>query len=235
MVKFVMSVPIQGGLLSAAVAFAGLILSGNVDAARAQQFSADIVVEREGGKAPAGRVFVLDGKTRIETPEFGDGFFLVDRTRQTAYFVRRGGRVYMDARQSSPLTRLLVPVDPDDPCRQWQAMAGVAGIEEQGDLHCERAGEETIGDHDSLVFRVASGSREIFLGWVDRARGFPLRIKTAAGIVTSLENVRDEPQLAASFELPPNARKFSPEALIERIKQSDVWVSEPQDEISAHR
>jgi hypothetical protein len=221
-------------LLSAAIALAGMVLSGNVGA-RAQQFSADIVVEREGAKAPAGRVFVLEGKTRIETPELADGFFLVDRAQQTAYFVRRSGRVYMDARQSSPLTRLLVPVDPDDPCRQWQAMADVAGVAGQGDLRCERTGEEVIGDRDAVVFRVVSGSEEIFSGWIDPKRGFPLRIKTAAGIVTSLENVKDEPQLESSFELPPNARKFSAEALIERVKQSDAWVSDPQDGISGHR
>jgi len=226
MAKVAKSIWIREALLSAAIALAGVVLSGNVDA-RAQQFSADIVVEREGGRTPAGRVFVLEGKTRIETPELADGFFLVDRARQTAYFVRRSGRVYMDARQSSPLTRLLVPVDPVDPCRQWQAMADVAGIVGQGDLRCEQTGEEAIDGRDSIVFRVVSGSEEIFSGWVDRERGFPLRIKTSGGIVTSLENVKDEPQLASSFELPPNARKFSPAALIERIKQSDVWVSDP--------
>jgi hypothetical protein len=226
MVKLVMSIRIRKALLSAAIAFAGVVMGGNVDA-RAQQFSANIVVEREGGRTSAGRVFVLEGKTRIETPELADGFFLMDRAGQTAYFVRRNGRVYMDARQSSPFTRLLVPVDPVDPCRQWQAMADVAGIVGQGDLRCERIGEEAFDGRDAVVFRVVSGSEEILSGWIDRERGFPLRVRTAGGIVTSLENVKDEPQLASSFELPPNARKFSPEALIERVKQSDVWVSDP--------
>jgi hypothetical protein len=31
------------------------------------------------------------------------------------------------------------------------------------------------------------------------------------------------------FEPPSNFRKFSPEALIEQIKQSDVWVAGEQD------
>jgi len=234
MVKAIPSARIREALISVVIAFASAVLSGNVGA-QAQQFSADIVVERDGGRMPAGRLFVLDGKTRIETPESAGGFFLVDRTSQTAYFVKRGAKIYMDARQSSPLTRLLVPVDPDDPCRQWQAMAGLAGIVGQGDWRCERTGEEAIGGRDAIVFRVAPGSGEIFFGWVDREHGFPLRIKTAGGIVTSLENVMDEPQLASSFELPSNARKFSPEALLERIKQSDVWVDEPHDGKSSQR
>jgi len=152
MAKVAKSIWIREALLSAAIALAGVVLSGNVDA-RAQQFSADIVVEREGGRTPAGRVFVLEGKTRIETPELADGFFLVDRARQTAYFVRRSGRVYMDARQSSPLTRLLVPVDPVYPCRQWQAMADLAPVavvvEHDGHEHAER--DQAEAEHVALA------------------------------------------------------------------------------------
>jgi hypothetical protein len=234
MVKVGTSLRMRKALFSAAIVLADMVLSGNAGA-RAQQFSADIVVERDGRRSPAGQVFVRDGKTRIETPELADGFFLVDSDKQTAYFVRRNGRVYMDARQSSPLTRLLVPVDPADPCRQWQAMADIAGIAGQAELRCERTGEESIDGRESDAFRVVSGSGEIFSGWIDRARRFPLRIKTAGGSVTSLENVRDEPQLASLFELPSKARKFSPEALIERIKQSDVWVSESEGSEPPHR
>ena len=58
-------------------------------------------------------------------------------------------------------------------------------------------------------------------------RGFPLRIRTEEGAVISLETIRDEAQPASLFELPPNLKKFSPEALIEQIKQSDVWVEPP--------
>ncbi len=63
-------------------------------------------------------------KARIETQRaLPDGFFLIDAARPAAYFVRPGAHVFMDAKQSSPLTRMFVPVDPDDPCRQWLAMA----------------------------------------------------------------------------------------------------------------
>lgn len=197
-------------------------------AAEAQQFSANIVVQRNGATTPAGRLRVLDGKVRIETPEVADGFFLVDTAKPSAYFVRPAGRIYMDARQSSQLTRLLVPVDPDEPCRQWQTMAHLAGLTGQGDWRCERAGEEEIDGHQVSVFHAVSGSAQIS-GWIDRARKFPLRIKTEDGSIISLEQVKDEPQSASLFEPPSNFRKFSPEALIERIKQSDVWVAGEKD------
>ncbi|WP_052833177.1 hypothetical protein [Bradyrhizobium sp. LTSP885] len=210
------------------VAF-GVAILGGLGAARAQQFSADIVVQRDAATTPAGRLRLLDGKIRIETPEFADGFFLVDAAKPSAYFVRPGAGIYMDARQSSQLTRLLVPVDPDEPCRQWQAMAHLAGLADNGDWHCERTGEEMIQGRTTAVFHVVVGAGPAFFGWVDRERRIPLRIKREDGTVIAVENIRDEPQSASSFELPAGFRKFSPEALIEQIKQSDVWVADQKD------
>ena len=198
-------------------------------AAQAQQFSADIVTRHDDVSAPAGRLSVLDGRVRIETAELPDGFFLVDTAKPSAWFVRPGARLYMDAKQSSQLTRLFVPLDPDAPCRQWQAMARLAGLSGEGEWRCERIGEETIDGHGTVAFRALSGTGEGFVGWIDRERRFPLRIKTGDGTLVTLERIRDEPQPASSFELPPTLRKFSPEALIEQIKKSDVWVSKPDD------
>lgn len=205
------------------------VLAGPV-AAPAQQFSADIVVQRNAAAKPAGRLHVLDGKVRIETPEVADGFFLVDTKKPTAYFVRPASRIYMDARQSSELTRLFVPLDPDEPCRQWQAMAQLAGLAGQGAWHCERTGEEQIDGRKADVFHAVTGSRDLF-GWIDRTLRFPLRIKTEDGAIIALEQIKDEPQAASLFEVPSNFRKFSPEALIEQIKQSDVWVAGEKDKV----
>jgi hypothetical protein len=194
-------------------------------AAQAQQFSADIVMRHDDVPAPAGRLSVSNGRVRIETAEIPDGFFLTDTAKPSAYFVRPGARLYMEARQSSRLTRLFVPLDPDAPCRQWQAMARLSGVTGEGDWRCERTGEETIDGHNTVAFRAMSGEGQEYFGWIDRERHFPLRIRSEDGAVITLERIRDEPQPASSFEVPESYRKFSPEALIERIKQSDVWVS----------
>ena len=210
------------------LALAGFSILSAV-AAQAQQFSADIVTRHDDAPAPAGRLSVLDGRVRIETAALPDGFFLVDTLKPSAYFVRPVARLYMDAKQSSQLTRLFVPVDPDAPCRQWQAMASVAGLSGQGEWRCERTGEETIDGHGTVAFRALSGTSEGFVGWIDRERRFPLRIKTDDGTFITLERIKDEPQPASSFELTAGYGKFSPDALIERIKQSDVWVARQGD------
>jgi hypothetical protein len=210
------------------VAVAGLLACGST---RAQQFSADLVIKQQDGAAatPAGRLRVFGDKVRIETPELADGFFLIDGSEPAAYFVRPATQVFMNAKQSSRLTRLFVSVDPADPCRQWQTMARLAGITEQGGWHCERTGEPTAGLQNTVGYRAVSAPGAEFLGWIDAARKFPLRIKTEEGTVITAENIRDEPQAASSFEIPPGYRKFDPLALIQQIKQSDVWVAGEKD------
>ena len=205
---------------------AGGLLCGFA-ATHAQQFSADLVIVRQEGAAaePAGKLHVLGGKVRLETPELADGFFLVDGATPAAYFVRPAARVFMDARQSSRFTRMFVPVDPDDPCRQWQAMAKLAGSPDHGAWRCERAGEETIGGRSVIIFDAVSTTGRELVGWIDAARKFPLRIKTQDGAVITAENIRDEPQPAQLFEIASGFRKFDPQALIKQIKQSDVWVA----------
>jgi hypothetical protein len=211
------------------------LLFGGFAPAMAQQFSADIVTTRDNAAVPAGRLWVLDGRGRIETPELPNGFFLVDSAKPSAYFVRPATHVYMDARQSSRLTQLFVPVDPNEPCRSWQAMAQLAGAAGQAEWRCERASEEEVDGRKAAVFRIASAEKQEFLVWLDPERRSPLRIKTADGTIIALEHIRDEAQPASLFELPRDLRKFSPEALIERIKQSDVWVSEPNGDGSLER
>jgi hypothetical protein len=197
--------------------------------AEAQQFSADIVTRRDDVSTHAGHLSVRDGQVRIESAEHADGFFLVDTVTPSAWFVRPTARMYMEARQSSRLTRMFVPVDPDAPCSQWLAMARLAGVGAQDEWRCERIGTETIDGHSTVAFRALSKKGEELAGWIDRMRKFPLRIKARDGTLITLVQIKDEPQPASSFELPKAYAKFSPEALIERIKQSDVWVAKPDE------
>jgi hypothetical protein len=217
------------------LALAGFLLCGRAPA-QAQQFSADLVTERDdGAAAPAGKLRVSSDKVRIETPEFADGFFLIDGAKPAAFFVRPAAGMFMEARQSSRLTQVFVQVDSEDPCRKWQAMASVAGVADQDDWHCERVGEETIDGHRAIAYRaVSSPGRELF-GWIDAVRKFPLRIKSEDGATVTAQNIRDEPQPAQLFEIPRGFRKFDPQILIERIKQSDVWVAGEKDLDLSHR
>jgi hypothetical protein len=216
------------------LAVAGFLLCGHAPA-RAQQFSADLVRLKDDGASPlAGRLRVSSDKVRIETPELSEGFFVIEGAKPAAFFVRPAARLFMEARQSSRLTRIFVQVDPDNPCRQWEAMAKVAGVVDQGaknqdNWRCERVGEETIDGNDTITYRAVLAPNQELFGWIDPARKFPLRIKTEDGAVITARNIRDEPQSAQMFEIPSGFRRFDPEALIRQIKQSDVWVANEKD------
>jgi hypothetical protein len=211
------------------LAVAGVLFCGR-GSVLAQQFSADLVVTQDdGAAAPAGKLRVFDDKVRIETPELADGFFLIDGAKPAAIFVRPAAGIFMEARQSSRLTRLFVQVDPEDPCRQWQSMARQAGVADHGDWRCERLGEETIDGRGAAAYRAVSAAGRELSGWIDPVRKFPVRIKTEDGAVITVRNIRDEPQPAQMFEIPSGLRKFDPQAVIQRIKQSDVWVANEKD------
>jgi hypothetical protein len=220
------------GVVNAAL-FAALLLGPTAFAvpARAQQFSADIVRTPAGGQQAAGvgKLYVSGTKVRIVLPDTPDGFFMVDAGKPASYFVRPGQRVYMNARQSSHLTQLLVPVDLSNPCRQWQTMAGIAVPGgETAAWTCERIGQDTVGGHDSIEYRASFAKDRHLSAWIDPRLKWPVRLTMEDGTVIDLANIRKQPQPAALFEIPPGYRKFDPRALIERIKQSDVWVA-PQN------
>ncbi|MET4279400.1 MULTISPECIES: hypothetical protein [unclassified Bradyrhizobium] len=195
--------------------------------ARAQQFSADLIARKDDTATAMGTLRVLDGKARIEATALPNGFFLIDTAKPAAYFVRPRAHVFMDARQSSALTRMFVPVDPDDPCRQWQALAEQASSIDLARWRCQRYGEETIAGRNTDVYRITASSSFGFAGWIDRKRKFPVQIKISDGTVIAVDHIRDEAQPAQAFEIPANLRKFDPQALIRRIQQSDILVAPP--------
>jgi hypothetical protein len=197
----------------------------------AQQFSADILKinsDRGSGAAPSGKVYVSNTKVRIETSDFPGDFFLIDSEKGSAYLIRPSSRIFMEAKQSSPLTRLLIGVDPENPCRQWESMAKLAGASEQGDAWlCETIGQEKTGDRATTSYRAHAPGQDL-VGWIDTDLKFPLRIQAEKITAVVLADVREGPQPASLFEIPSNFRKFDPRDLIERIKQSDVWVEAPK-------
>jgi hypothetical protein len=189
-------------------------------------FSADIVTRDAAGtvRNAGARLYVSNGKVRIETPEATTGFFLIDSQSTTALFVRPAQRIFMDARQSTRLTQLFLPIDPTSPCDRWQAAAKNAGAPEAGDdWHCER-----VGASRAVEYRVGSAPENSTQRWIDPKLSFPVKVRTADGTTLELEHIKKEPQPAQLFAVPTGFHKLDPQALINRIKQSDVWVEPPK-------
>jgi hypothetical protein len=202
-----------------------LLLLGLAAVCEAADFSADIVSLNDR----AARIFAADGKVRIETPEAASGFFLIDERAGTIVFVRPEQRIFSDARQSSRLTQLFVPVDPNNPCAQWQASAGRGTINSGAaeEWHCEKIGAELLEGRATIQWRVTAPDRSSGRYWIDSSLGFPVRVQMTDGATFHLEHVRVAPQSPALFAIPPTYHRLDPRTLIERIKHSDVWVEAP--------
>jgi hypothetical protein len=174
-------------------------------------FSADIVKRDSHGAAigPPGMLRVWQDKTRIDTPDAAGGFFLTDAAAGTALFVRSSQPVFMDAKQSTPLTRIFVRVDPRDPCRQWQAAALIAGTAYAKYWRCATTQDAAV---------------------IDSVLQFPIQWRSPDGATIHLENIHREDQPSEFFAVPAGYRKLDPEALVERIKHSDVWAAPARQE-----
>jgi hypothetical protein len=214
-------------LISAAVTMSVSVVLLVGGAGAAQEFSADLVGVGAERQVTLGKLNVAGGKVRLETPEVKTGFFLF--LGDAAYFVRPASRIYMDAKQSSQLAQIFIPVDTQRPCDAWQAMAKISGAADNGtEWRCDRVGEETIGERDTTVVKAISPRQRSYTVWIDRRAGFPLRLLTDDGSSYRLERIEDKPQPASLFAVPPAYAKFDPQKLLERIKQSDVWVEPPR-------
>jgi len=216
--------------LSPALSFLGILaLFGGT--AAAEQFSADIVTTNAGDRmaGAAGKLYVRDSLVRFETPDFRNGRFLVNVSADTAFFVMPAQDIYMDAKESSSLTQILVPVDPDDPCQAWQTMAKIAGAAGHGSKwHCRRLGTDNIDGRQVIEYQATSPAGSAITATIDPLLKFPIRFQYQDGTKVELVDIREQPQPAALFQMPAGSRKFDPQQLIERIKRSDVWVEPPK-------
>lgn len=215
---------IRTALSCAASCLLALVVIEPSVAQQASAFSADVVHRSEGGDVPAARLRVSSDKVRLETTDLPDGYFIVDGTTPSATFVKPAAGVYMDARKSSPLTQIFVPVDAGDPCPAWHAMARVAGETDHGPWQCARLGEERLDGRSAIIYRAAIDGVERMTGWIDPQLNFPLQIKLPDGAVFAARAIQMQAQAPELFAIPAGFRKFDPDALLQRVKQSDVWV-----------
>jgi hypothetical protein len=193
----------------------------------AQEFSAELVAIDPHGNSAKGTLNVAGGKVRMETPEVTTGFFLF--TGDSAYFVRPRQRTFMDAKQSSVLAQIFIPVDTQTPCERWQAMANLSGAADNGgEWRCDRIADATVGGRGTVLFTAVSPRHRGYSVWIDKQFNFPLRLEAEDGSSYRLERIEEKPQPPDLFVIPRGYAKFDPRKLIERLKQSDVWVEPPR-------
>jgi hypothetical protein len=76
-------------------------------------------------------------------------------------------------------------------------------------------------------FRTVAAFHEADQRIIDAKLQFPVKVISADGSSLRLEHIQVAPQSAELFVVPRGYQTFDPQALVKRIKQSDVWAGPP--------
>ena len=76
----------------------------------------------------------------------------------------------------------------------------------------------------TVKYRGISPREDRYLIRIDPGIDFVVKLEAVDGSTVEVVNIQEEPQPAQLFEIPAGYLKFDPQKLIDRIKQSDVWV-----------
>jgi hypothetical protein len=184
--------------------------------AAAQQFSADLVTTgRQGGPA---KIYVSDGKVRMENQSAGPGTMLADAHANTAYVLMPQQKMYIDMKSAGRMTQVFMPVDPNNPCPQWQAMAK-EGRKDTTDWTCKRIGSETVNGRSTVKYQAASPQGETHYAWLDTRLKFLVKTQDPDGKGMELQNIKEGAQPASLFEIPAGYQKMDMTQMMQQMQQ----------------
>ena len=211
-----------------AFAFAAAVLLGGVPV-QAQQFSAELIASNAAGGTVGspGKIFVADRKVRIETADFPNDFLLVDGNVPAAYLVRQRLRVFMDAKQSSRLTRLFGQQGGLDPCAQWRTMGGSRRYSSRRRQPVALRGDRGRNPRwPRRQHEIPHNVTQRPSHCVDRRASsiFPSNSKSTMGPYWHCAIFRRARSHQGAFEVPGNFKKFDQQLFLERLKHTDIWV-----------
>jgi hypothetical protein len=181
----------------------------------AQQFSADMISSGGGSHAPS-KLYVANGKIRME-PAGGKGSIIIDSAAGTAVVLVPAQKLVIDAKQMGASSRFMAPLDPDNPCPQWEKIAHDADPSEGGAWTCKRIGPETVNGRATVKFEATSPKGEQDFGWIDRRLKFVVKSQSAKGEGMELQNIQEGAQPASLFEIPADYQKTDMKEMMQRM------------------
>ena len=192
----------------AVLAAVGIALAAGSVAA--QQFSAEMVNTGTGGQSHVTKIYVSDGKIRIESAQ-RQGFLIADSKAKTSYVVMPQQKMYMDMPNvGGSMMQVFMPADPNDACKEWQHLAmATNGDHGAGPLtSCHRVGTEMIGGRSAIKYEGVTRKGEHAYAWVDPKLDFILKAESASGHGTELRNIQEGAQPASLFAIPADFHKM---------------------------
>lgn len=166
------------------------------------QFSADLQMSGRGGEDMTGKMYFGGQQTRTDMAMRGhESIMINDLAKKTSYMLMPQQKMYMEFNAAmtgrrGPNTRDMKPMDPDHPCAHEEGVT------------CKKVGAETVNGRscDKWVFTGKNG--ETHTAWIDQKLHFPIKMENADGATWQLKNIKEGPQAATLFQIPPDYQKM---------------------------
>lgn len=173
-----------------------------------EDFSADIVNDKDNGNQRHAKIFVTKDKWRIEGFSQGrmGGAVIANLNTQTSNILMPDRKMYMEfPLGSGPAGQRLWSFyharDIDDACSDWLKLSY-----NQGGT-CHKVGSDTVNGRSAVKYEGTNAKGESGTMWLDKKIAFPIKWegKNSSG---QLENIKEGSQPASLFEIPSDYQKF---------------------------
>jgi hypothetical protein len=196
-----------------------LLMSALSTPAQKVEFSADMRVSDGAGRTRTQKLFVGNKRARFDLLKQGDdtngiSSVLIDFDHQFIFLLIPQAKLYLQIEGSAGTAFysgawMFRPYSPKYPCNDWVSEADRRGIA----LRCKSAEQETVDGRPTQRWDATTPAAGHGSLWYDPELNFMVKIlrfsKTGVQSGYELQNVKQEVQPPALFEVPSGFRKFT--------------------------
>lgn len=151
--------------------FATILMANSQVGADTAQFSADMVRRGPDGQVSAGKMYVGNGRTRMEMSQDGREVIRIsDQNRRMEWILFPAEQSYME--RGAPPGTADAPAPSKPPSAESSPCEGMSG------LNCRRVGVEDVNGRPAVKWEMSAtqgGQTLIGAQWLDQERGMPLK------------------------------------------------------------
>jgi hypothetical protein len=174
-----------------------------------EDFSADIVNNKDGGNQSHARIYVTKDKWRIEGFQEGrmGGAVITNLSTRMSAVLMSERKMYMEFPQGQGpagqrMWGFYQARDIDDACGEWMKLPY-----NQGGT-CHKVGSDSVNGRSTVKYTGTNSKGETGSVWFDKKIGFPIKWEGEKGGSGELQNIKEGSQPSSLFEIPSDYQKF---------------------------
>jgi len=174
-----------------------------------EDFSADIVNNKDGGSQSHARIYVTKDKWRIEGLQEGrmSGAIITNLATRMSDVLMAERKMYMEFPQGQgpagqQMWSFYHARNIDDACGDWLKLPY-----NQGGT-CHKVGSDSVNGRSAVKYTGTNSKGETGSVWFDKKIAFPIKWEGEKGGSGELQNIKEGSQPASLFEIPSDYQKF---------------------------